>query len=299
MKFYILDARDAWHAAAIKAAASRGYRGVRISRGNQVVAGGVGFVRPHAEPEALERNRADYAYMAKRLTMIQDATQIAVYENKSQQWARWAQWMPETWRFTNQDEALAFLDTAPYPLVSKSDVGASSVNVRILGDRPAAQAHVVQVFTSGIEVDHCAGPAKVRSVSVQRDYVLLQRFIPHTVTWRVNAIGRRRAAFCRYCHPDRPVAQTGNVEPIMRITRGVERMLEFANRFFAAAETKWCAIDLLRDGDEWRLLETSLAWPWPSPGRCNEAPIFGSRRKWLQMFDVMFDEVEAGVWQRS
>lgn len=296
MKFYVLDERHVWHEPLIRSAKARGYSAKRIFSGEEVNSDGIGFIRCHAEPKALLRNQHDYDLMASRLTMIQDEAQVRLYENKSGQFERWSEWMPPTWRFTDRDEALQFCEqSAPYPLVSKADVGASSVNVRILKDKHEAIAHVASLFAAGIPVNHCAGNAK----SVQKGYALLQQFVPHTVTWRVNAVGTKRAAFMRYCYPDKPVAQTGNVEPVMTMTPQVESLLEFSNLFFAMADTRWCAIDVLQDGDGWRLLETSLAYPWPSPGKCNDAPFFGTNRRWAQMFELMLDEIEAGTWQKK
>lgn len=294
MNFYCLDERKQWYAAAIRAAEKHGYAARRIFRGDEAHHTGVGFIRPHADPHILTINQRDYEMMSQRVTMIQDPLQVIFYENKSRQFLAWHHWMPPTWRFTNKDVALAFLNDAPYPLVSKADVGASSVNVRVFKTKDQAERHVRLVFDHGVEVNHCSDT--VAKKSRQKDYVLLQQFIPHTVTWRVNAIGDARAAFRRFCYPNRPVAQTGNVEPVMEMTDEVESLFDFSNRFFAEAQTKWCAIDVLKEGSEWKLLETSLAWPWPSPGRCNEAPIFGSQMKWIQMFDVMFDQLAAGAW---
>lgn len=295
LKFFILDERHVWHAAAIAAAARYGYRGKRIKSGSEVDEPGVGFIRPHADPVALIRNRDDYWLMRNQLTMIQDWGQVDVYEDKSAQFRRWSEWMPETWRFQEADEALAFVrQAADFPIVSKADVGASSVNVRILRSRAEAESHVADLFGPGIQVHHCAGNVK----SMQRGYVLFQRFILHKITWRVNVIGRRNAVFKRYCYPDRPVAQTGNVEPAMSMTDELESLLVFANNVAAKIGTKWVALDILKDGDSWKLLETSLAWPWPSPGTCNDAPLFGSSRRWIDLFDVMFEEVQAGVWNQ-
>ena len=292
MKFWVIDERHVWHAPIIEAAQRHGFDGKRIFRGDEA-GEGYGFIRCHADPNALKRNHRDWDVMASRLTMIQDRDQVLLYENKSGQFERWGEWMPPTWRFTNCDLAMQFLETAEYPLVSKADVGASSVNVRILSDKAQAQQHVRQIFGAGITVKHCAGKAQ----SVQRGYVLFQQFIPHTVTWRVNAVGYTRAIFKRFCYPDKPVAQTGNVEPVMDLDDETESLLEFADSFFEHANTKWCALDILRDGDKWRLLETSLAWPWPSPGACNGAPLFGSKdKRWIQLFDVLFDEIESGSW---
>jgi hypothetical protein len=302
MKFYVLDERHVWYAAIIDAANRHGFEGKRILRGEEVEENGYGFLRCHAEPSALIRNQRDFDLMDARLTMIQDEVQVRVYENKSAQFDRWKTWMPPTWRFNDEGAALIFVsDWNQYPLVSKADVGASSINVRILKNRHEALSHVRELFGPGIKVKHCShGPGVERDAcSLQHGYVLLQQFIPHKVTWRVNAIGTKRAAFMRYCYPDRAVAQTGNVEPVMKMGEQVEALFAFCDRFFDVANTKWCAVDVLQENDKWWLLETSLAWPWPSPGRCNSAPIFGTNKKWLQMFDVMMEEVQAGVWSKS
>lgn len=296
--FYILDEREIWHGAACAAATKAGYRAQRIFSGNRDAMEGVGFIRPHADWRKLPGNRADYDHMAfdgqaQRLTMIQDTAQVYVYENKSAQFHMWGDWMPDTWRFTDKGAAITFLDSAVFPLVSKADVGASSVNVRILKDKFQAQQHVLELFGKGIPVHHGANCPK----TMQKGYALLQRFIPHKDTYRVNAIGDARAVFFRHCYPDKPVAQTGNVDPAYEMTDELESLLEYADRFFTHAGTKWCALDILKDGDEWKLLETSLAWPWPSPGDCNNGAIFRSGgKKWIDMFEVMFDELEAGAW---
>jgi glutathione synthase/RimK-type ligase-like ATP-grasp enzyme len=290
---FVLDERQVWWQAIIEAGARHGYTGKRIMRGRETQGqSGIGFIRPHADPRRLPFNRTDYVEMAQGLTMIQDVDQVWCYEDKSRQFFQWGRWMPETVVLTHAAKAIDYVRRSAYPLVSKADQGASSVNVRILKDRREAERHVRQAFGPGIVVDCCSGGAKVK----QKGYVYLQRFIPHQVTWRVNAIGNGRAIFKRYCYKDRPVAQTGNVEPVMELDDQTESLLEFADSIFAALGTKWCALDILRDGDQWKLLETSLAWPWPSPGRCNDAPIFRTGRKWIEIFDAMFEEIESGTW---
>lgn len=292
--FVILDERDVWHQAACDAARRHGFGAKRVFSGD-VFDGDVGFIRPHADWRRLPTNRDDYSRMLESgLTVIQDQAQIDVYESKSAQFRKWFDMMPETWLFCDAEAAAGFLESAPYPLVSKANEGASSVNVRILKDKSEAQKHIDQLFGAGIWVHHGANCPQTR----QKGYALLQRFIPHTVTYRVNAIGDARAIFFRYCYPDKPVAQTGNVEPAFEMTPETESLLEYSDKVFAAIGSKWCALDILKDVDgSWKLLETSLAWPWPSPGRCNEGAIFRSGgKKWIDMFDVMFDQVEAGAW---
>src|SRR5690606_36965477 len=120
----------------------------------------LGFIRCHADPKILKRNHHDYEVMAARCDVFQDRTQVQVYENKSAQFRLWSDWMPDTWRFTEQAAALALLEDVDYPIVSKADVGASSKNVRILETRDQARRHVEEVFGRGVPVDHCAGGSR-------------------------------------------------------------------------------------------------------------------------------------------
>ena len=303
-RFVILDERGNWHGPAREAAQARGYETHRIYRGHEAPEGGLGFIRPHAIPAILDRNQLDFVQMSERLTMVQDAAQVEVYDDKSAQFWRWAKWMPRTWRFDSQDNALNFARSWPINdwIVSKADVGASSKNVRILKSRKELIDHIRLVFGRGIEVDHCAGGrAGEQAKSKQRGYVLLQAFIPHTCTWRVNAIGRGRAMFKRFNGNDGK-AQTGNVEPVKDYSdAAVQAILSHADRIFADIGTKWCALDILMDGSTPYLLETSLGWPWPSPGDCDNAPFVGVDRpyQWRDMWNLMLDEYEDGVWSRD
>jgi hypothetical protein len=308
--FAILDERRTWMAPAIEAAKKRGYLTRNIAPGNvmprsmdEVSTHGLGFIRPHAHPTILKRNQSkdDREMRMQFPHMVQDRAQVEVYENKSEQFKRWAALMPPTWRFTDVESAWSFAYCeAPYPLVSKADVGASSYNVRILKNRAEACDHVRQVFEKGVPVKHCAGGTGVGDVkSVQKDYVLLQEFIPHTVTWRVNRVGRALAAFKRYNYPNKDVAQTGNVAPVMSMDDEVGSLFHYARSILdQVIDSRWIALDILRDHsrDKWCLLETSLAWPW-SPGALSDTPFFGStKRKWGDMWDLMLDEHEAGVF---
>jgi hypothetical protein len=294
MRFVILDERDVWHGPAIEAARRRGYDPLRVKGSNFMLSkgDGVGFIRPHAEPKILELNQEDYYHMqASGLTMIQDPLQMSVYEDKSAQHQWFHEWMPLTRRFVRKNDALDFINKNKLELVSKADVGASSVNVRILPTRDKQIAHVQQVFDKGVAIDHCSGGHR----SIQKGYVLLQEFIPHQITWRVNIVGRKMAVFKRYCYPDKPVAMTGNTDAVIELDAEIESLLDFARKFFSFADTRWCAVDILKDtSGKWKVIETSLAWPWPGVGK--QATFFGSSRTWDQIWDVMFDEFEEGVW---
>lgn len=300
----VLDERHVWHGPMIAAARARGYDAKRIFKGTEAQGRtGLGFIRPHAIPQRLQQNHEDYRAMRDAgLTMVQDGMQVFVYDDKSAQFRQWGKLMPYTRRFENRSEALEFVYQWDGWLVSKADVGASSNNVRILRTRAEQEHHVGQCFGTGIRVTHSAGGGGDKDVaSKQHGYVLLQEYIPNDFTWRVNIVGRARAIFKRFNHPKKGTAQTGNVEPVMTLDDETESLLFFADRVFEHIGTKWCAIDVLRQGESWKLIETSLAWPWPSPGRCNEALFFGASygcraRQWIEIWEVMLDEYEAGVW---
>lgn len=227
--------------------------------------------------------------MLARLSMVQDEAQILAYDDKCEQYRRWGRWMPPTWLFEDLEAALDFAETAQFPLVSKAAVGASSQNIRIFEFKDALVSHLRQVFGFGVLVRHGSGDG---CRTKQKGYALLQAFVPHEVTYRVNVIGRQRVVFHRFCYPDRPMAQTGNVKPVYRLGRLEEDLLAYAEGFVKETGTRWCALDILRDGTDWKLLETSLAWPHPSPGDCNNGTFFPSGRKWIDMWGVLLDEME-------
>jgi biotin carboxylase len=299
-QFFILDEREVWHRAACEAAERAGYQAKRVFSGerfNDAKPGDVGFIRPHADWRKLPANRVDYAKMhAADLTMVQDWAQVEVYENKTEQAYRWCDWMPDTWCFNEHDMAQAHVAQCDYPLVSKADVGASSTNIRILKDKDEAAKHIARLFGDGIRVHHGANCPQ----TMQKGYALLQRFIPHKITYRVNAVGDSRAVFFRRCYPDKPVAQTGNTDAAYAMTPELESLLEYSDRVLADIGSKWCALDVLKDVDgSWKLLETSLAWPWQADAYA-DATMFRSTkgRKWAEIFDCMFDELEAGAWKQ-
>lgn len=299
--FWMLDGRDVWHKPCLEVARKRGYEAKRITQG-QHAKGGIGFIRPHADPNMLDCHKVDYMLMrGAGCRMIQDAAQVELYENKTGQFVRWGEFMPTTWRFGSKTEALAAVKDGvfSYPIVSKANEGASSTNIRIIPDADALVRHITQIFTKGIVVDHCSGGY----LSKQRDYVLLQEFIPHEFTWRVNRIGNQYCVFKRYNYKDKPVAQTGNTVAVTELTEEVAAVIRYAVRVTESIGSKWVALDILHHPERFVLLETSLAWP---VGSFNEAVFWRRRsaggtvpsaRTWGELWEVLFDEIEAGAWE--
>lgn len=281
MELQIFDARHVWHKPLIEAATERGHKAERITK-LQDLTDGYGFIRPH--PAFMPEHRQFDLAMRERLTMIQDRAQVECYEDKVEQARRWGHLMPDTWHLTDRE-----LPDLPFPIVSKAKEGASSVNVRIIKDRAELERHADQVFGKGIEVSRCADGHK----TTQQGYLLLQRFVPHTVTWRVNRIGSSYAVFQRFCYDDTPKAQTGRVKPVDAFSNEVESLLDYAESVTNELGTKWVALDILKDADGWVLLECSLAWP-TTAGGTDKAQFFGSPRKWGEIWHLLIDEMEAG-----
>lgn len=312
-RLYVYDPRVAWATPPVNAATRRGWSATFWS--DRSLIGRYDLERPgyallfvHAHPDVLPGDRDLARQIEERddVKLITDLGQIECYENKRHQTELYDAWMPDTWVETTHAEAeLAVLAyDFDRPLVSKADVGASSYNVRVLRTREEAFRHVAEVFGPGVPVRHCAGGRD--ATSLQRGYVILQRFVPHEVTYRVNAVGNQRAIFKRYCYPDRPVAQTGNVAPVAELDGQLESLLGFADAVFRDMGTRWCAIDVLWDEaeDAWMLLECSQRWPHPSPGECDTRGRFfrwiSGRwlpgRTWGEMWEALLDELEAGTW---
>ena len=291
--FYMLDGRSVWWPAASRAALRFGYHVARVvgeEWRERELRNAVGFVRPDAHPARLRAHQAAYHAMKDAgIRMVQDDAQIDLYEDKRGQTRRWGRFMPETRVFTTMTDAVNFARECDYPIVSKADVGASSVNVRVLRNRLEAARHVQELFGRGVPVRHCSGGATSR----QKGYALLQRFVPHEVTWRVNVIGAGRAVFRRFNYKNKPVAQTGNVAAVTAMDETVESLLEFADEVARAIGSRWVALDILQEGDSWRLLETSLAWPWNEKDHAG-TPIFRTDFTWGSLWDCMFDQIESG-----
>ena len=90
---------------------------------------------------------------------------------------------PRTEVFYNRDEALAFIDSADYPLVCKTDTGAAANGVFVLRSKRAASRKVREAFGRGIL------PREWDRRDRQRGQILFQEFVPHDYEWRIVRIG--------------------------------------------------------------------------------------------------------------
>lgn len=144
--------------------------------------------------------------------------EITIYENKKY-FSYWLRAMdvphPRTDVFYYPQEAKAFAERAPLPIVAKTNIGASGTGVRILRERSAALEYIDQTFSGkgaarstgpnwrkkgflGRAIKKVLRPGELRAKmqhyqqqrkDVQRDFVLFQAFVPHTFEWRCVRIG--------------------------------------------------------------------------------------------------------------
>lgn len=90
---------------------------------------------------------------------------------------------PRTWVYYDRQEALAFVDATPLPIVFKTDFGSGAMGVQILTDRGKLSRLVNRCFRKGI----------VKSGGDPRDRqwgsVLFQEFLPNVREWRMIRVG--------------------------------------------------------------------------------------------------------------
>jgi glutathione synthase/RimK-type ligase-like ATP-grasp enzyme len=163
-----------------------------------------------------ERSYILYHYSG--LPVYPSLNEILIYENKR----LLSDWLkvndiphPETWVFFSEKEALDHASSGiAFPLVAKTNIGASGNGVRFLGNEKELREYIVMAFGKGVGVR--TGP-KLRKGSLaskllkalltrgfvkkrlgeykasydnpQRGFVIFQQFIIHSYEWRCVRIG--------------------------------------------------------------------------------------------------------------
>lgn len=109
---------------------------------------------------------------------------------------------PKTYVFYDRDEAMEFLETASYPLVFKTHIGATATGVEILRNKGQAERFVRKVFWighgrktrasfKGLLSQKIRVPGVSAAYYLEREYrtVLLQEYVPVKAEWRMIRIG--------------------------------------------------------------------------------------------------------------
>ncbi len=286
------DRRDGypmnWCEPMLAAALARGWAARLFNTADAVEPGDTVFVHLHLHPLARARDKSVMADLAKRddITLIPSPEDARLYDDKVAQAEKFAPWMPPTWVFTDSADAVRFArarDT--WPLISKTSEGAGSHNVRVLANRNAALRECALVFEGqGITT---------RYGQKQKGYVLWQHFCEgNDGDVRVVKVGRQRLILRRGNRPDRPMASgSGKLDPVAEMDAEAESALAYADQFFAAADTRWCAIDLVKMDGAWKCLESSSSWSVDGYAGCT---FFPDGRPGTEFWNVTLDEIEGG-----
>lgn len=286
------DRRDGypmnWCEPMLAAALANGWDARLFNTADAVEPGDVVFVHMHLHPLVRTRDKSIMVDLAKRddITLIPSPEDARLYDDKRAQTEKFRAWLPPTWIFTDSAAAVAFARARTvWPIISKSSEGAGSHNVRILANRQAALKEAALVFD--------AQGITSRYGQKQRGYVLWQHFCEgNDGDMRVVKVGRQRLILRRGNRHDRPMASgSGKLRPVTKMDEEAISALAYADQFFAAADTRWCAIDLVRMKGEWRFLEMSSSFSIDGYAGCR---FFPDGRMGTEFWPMALEEIEGG-----
>lgn len=185
---------------------------------------------------------------------------LLVYDEKVRQTKLYSDFLPPTRIFTDLKSALSSINQLNFPLISKSNEGAASSNIRLLESPEDAIVEARIVFSD-------SGLPRYDSRNlglVQKDYVLWQDFLPGNENdWRIVLINMRYAwVLKRYNRTDLPFASgSGIVEPIKETNSEINEILNYSLSFAKRFSLNFTGIDLVRNGNgELKVLETTTGW---------------------------------------
>lgn len=196
-----------------------------------------------------------------------------------------------TWLFTNQDDALRWIDGATWPKVFKLRCGAGSTNVRLVRSRRQAIALCRQIFGSGFpavagyldDMQTRIGKTKSteefwqrlaraprtlmnlvalrRRMPRQRGYLYLQEFLPgNSYDTRITVIGDRAFGFRRFNRPN-DFRASGSGRPDYEEGEVDKRCIEISFKVADKLGTQSLAFDFLFDAErQLRIGEVSYCY---------------------------------------
>lgn len=261
-----------------------------------------GYLFARMEQRNVEAQRADLlvALDIPGIVGLTNREDILEYEDKLYQTEKYSglmdEWMPKTFIIRSIEDARVAVDELGYPIVSKSRTGSGSASVRLHSDSKAAMDEAKIVFGRGLNTAR----------EIQKGYLIWQKFLPNDYAYRVTRVGNWYWMIRIHNRDNAPFASgSGKMETIVPETCEELSVLARAIKFFEYSKSKWSGIDLLydRDLDEWRVIETTLAWNLHNRGGNTDCPVFDKNGTlttagWIgaHQFLILLHEVEQGVF---
>ena len=234
------------------------------------------LLRPPGRTELFKRLYDERVFLINQYlsTPIYPSLQLLlIYENKR----ALRDWLlinglphPETFIFFNEREASSFIQNRQnFPLVGKTNIGASGNGVQLLHCQKDAQRYIKHAFTTGIRPR--TGPKlkkgslikKIKNafgkkdflkqrltayipspLNYQHHFIILQEYVPHDFEWRCVRIGESYFAH-------KKIARDGKASGhlLKEYNQVPERLLDFIKSVSHKHELDSVAIDLFeRDG---------------------------------------------------
>ena len=311
MRAWALNDRGGWGREFLLEAATRGIRGAAFNAGHftqhieqgGIEPGDVCFMRLDQHQPRLATEKPLLATLeAKGAILIPNRFHGELYEDKYLQARAFSPFMPETVLIDDEAKAMHMIGVFDYPFISKSKTGSASADVRLIRNANEAKREIEAVFGDGLNTVHRA------CETVQKDYLIWQEFLSgNPYDYRIVATGRSLMALQRHNWPGTVFASGSGENNPAPETPELWDVLRAAHKFFAATQARWCGIDMVRDSrsGQWKLLETTLGWQQSAyldcPYYCDAGDGYGWFRhkkgaRGAQMFAVLWDEIEAGVF---
>lgn len=193
---------------------------------------------------------------------VQSVDDLLCYENRGQQMATLADWMPAGERVRTMEAAEEAIEVLGLPIVSKAPFGSSSKTVRLLGTHKEALAEA-RTILNGRGMVFPGWPT-------QYGECLWQRFLPgNEYSLRVARITKRWGwAFKVMNRPhDWRASGSGNCVPLTAAEWASPHFRYAIHTALHASDhmgSRWCGFDLLLDRNpeapRWRIVDTTLAW---------------------------------------
>ena len=244
------------------------------------------LVCPPGMQEHLKRMYDEKIYLIEKSMgkkVFPSYDEISIYENK-RFFSFFAQThsipIPKTDVFYFKEEALDALQSAVFPLVAKTSIGAAGSGVRILKSKKQAVAYIDEAFSSGIKRKsgpHTEGRSKKSLLKKaldnpkyllerlrhyrtfndfpQKGYVIFQEFIEHDFEWRIVKVGESY-----FGHKKMKMGEMASGTKLKQYDTPPMDLLDFVDELCARLNFDIMAVDLFENNGKYYVNEMQTKW---------------------------------------